>query len=643
MAEDVFPPGLIKFQDTDLVQVLDLYQELTGRTVMRPSSLPQTKITIRTQTELTRREAIQALDTVLAMNQITMIPQGEKFVKAVPVGTAAQEAPKFNTFQTSTNLVEAAQYVWQIVRLTNALPKDIAPALQPFMKAPNSVIGIDSAGILILRDYAENVKRMMEVIEQIDVVPLQEFEPVVIPIKYALAGDIAQVLGSLTAGGGGGTTVGRQQTRTGLTTGGFGTGVGGMGGQTGFGQPGTYPGQPGYQQGAATGVGGSGFGSTAAGRSSFADRLRSIVARAAGGDIVVLGQTKIIADERTNSLLIFASKQDMIAISNIIEKLDVVLPQVLIEALIFEIGLNESLEYGISYIQRKPSQIGDNAAGIGALKNDPPGLLSFDSFTSLASNGIAGSSLPGGFSYFARTADLDITARAVAGDGNVKVLSRPRVQTSHAVEANLFVGQTRPYPMGTGYGGYGGGYYGGYGYGASIQQLQIGITLSVLPLINVDGLVVMDIRQKIQNIGEEIPIANVGPVPSTIDREANAKVAVKDRETVALGGFISNEKRTSNSGVPILKDIPLFGVLFRSNSRKDQRVELMILIRPTVLPSPKEASIAAIEDMKQLPGVLSTYHDFTNYNARLLDKANRTYGIYGDRKEQDVYRKEGFR
>lgn len=643
VAEDVFPPGLIKFQDTDLVQVLDLYQELTGRTVMRPSSLPQTKITIRTQTELTRREAIQALDTVLAMNQITMIPQGEKFVKAVPVGTAAQEAPKFNTFQSSTNLVEAAQYVWQIVRLTNALPKDIAPALQPFMKAPNSVIGVDSAGILILRDYAENVKRMMEVIEQIDVVPLQEFEPVVIPIKYALAGDIAQVLGSLTAGGGGGTTVGRQQTRTGLTTGGFGTGAGGVGGQTGFGQPGTYPGQPGYQQGAATGLGGGGFGSAAAGRSSFADRLRSIVARAAGGDIVVLGQTKIIADERTNSLLIFASKQDMIAISNIIEKLDVVLPQVLIEALIFEIGLNESLEYGISYIQRKPSQIGDNAAGIGALKNDPPGLLSFDSFTSLASNGIAGANLPGGFSYFARTADLDITARAVAGDGNVKVLSRPRVQTSHAVEANLFVGQTRPYPMGTGYGGYGGGYYGGYGYGASIQQLQIGITLSVLPLINVDGLVVMDIRQKIQNIGEEIPIANVGNVPSTIDREANAKVAVKDRETIALGGFISNEKRTSNSGVPILKDIPLFGVFFRSNSRKDQRVELMILIRPTVLPSPKDASVAAIEDMKQLPGVLSTYHDFTNYNARLLDKANRTYGIYGDRKEQDVYRKEGFR
>ena len=78
--EEVFGPGFIKFSDADLVQVLEIYQELTGRTVLKPNSLPATKINIRSQTQLTRREAIQALDSILSLNQITMIPQGDKFV-----------------------------------------------------------------------------------------------------------------------------------------------------------------------------------------------------------------------------------------------------------------------------------------------------------------------------------------------------------------------------------------------------------------------------------------------------------------------------------------------------------------------------------------------------------------------------------
>src|SRR5207249_1966020 len=120
--------------------------------------------------------------------------------------------------------------------------------------------------------------------------------------------------------------------------------------------------------------GARGMGSAAASRSSFADRLRNIVAGAtqgrggAGGDVVILGTTKIIADERTNSLLIFANKQDLITISNIIEKLDVVLPQVLIEAIIMEVSLGDELNYGLSYLQRSPTVSG-SFVGRGAINN----------------------------------------------------------------------------------------------------------------------------------------------------------------------------------------------------------------------------------------------------------------------------------
>ena len=633
--EEILPPGLIKFQDMDLVNVLDVYQELTGRTVMRPTTLPATKINIKSQTSLTRKEAIQALDSILSLNGITMIPQGEKFVKAVQQQQAPQEAARFHS-GTSSDLPEAGQYVVQIVHLTNALPKDVAQVLQQFAKSQTSIIGIDAAGILILRDYAENVKRMLDVIEQIDVVPKDEYEPVIIPIKYALAGDIAQVLSGLTAGGGGVIQVGTSRPSTGLSAGGFGGGGGyggrgGIGGAGGYGGYGGYgaqglQGQAGYNPntsglGGTTGLGGVGGAGATGARGSFQDRLRSIVGRATGtGEIVVLGQTKIIADERTNSLLIFASKQDMVSISNIISKLDVVLAQVLIEALIMEVSLSDTLDYGISYLQRSVTKGGNYFNGIGGIKNGP--FLSPGSFGSLATNAAGG--LASGFSYYARFGDnFEATATAAATDSRINVLSRPRVQTSHAVECNIFIGETRPYITGT---------YSYLGSGPSSQysQLQIGITLSVLPLVNADGLVSMDIRQKIQSIGGTVKIDN-NDLPATIDREVNSKVAVRDRETVILGGFISTEKRKAASGVPILKDIPILGNLFRSTSKSNDRKEIMVLIRPTVLPTPREAALTAIEEKSKLPGITAAELERSEDERKLLQKSNK-----------EIYKKEGF-
>lgn len=641
---EMFPPGLIKFQDAALDQVLEIYQELTGRTVLKPSTLPASKITIRTQTELTRQEAIQALDSILSMNGVTMTPQGEKFVKAVAAAEAGKQGSQFNDLPAEL-LPEAGVYVTHVVQLTNAAPNDILPVLQPFANAPNSILTIPSTGMLVLRDYAENVKRMLEMVAKIDVVPQQEFESVVIPIKYALAGDIAQVLGSLTAGGGSTTTVGGQRANTGLSgvgggfggAGGFGGvgGVGGLGGTGGYGQPGYNPNQRVGLQGGLSGAGGaSGMG----GRNSFQNRLQQIVNRAGGqggggasGDIFVLGSTKIIADERINALLVFASKSDLITISNIIDKLDVVLAQVLIEAIVMEVSLGDTLDYGFSYLQTKPTTAGDILlGGVGAVNNIP--LLKLDDFNSgnFTTNANTGS-LPSGFSYAARFMGFDAVARAFAGDSRVKILQKPRIQTSHAVEANLFVGQTRPYPTGTSYGGYAGSY-------STIQQLQIGVTLSVLPLINAEGLVVMDIRQKIQDVGEEVAIANVGNVPSTIDREANAKVAVRDGETVMVGGMISSSKSDAKSGVPILKDIPLLGALFRTTRNLDTRRELVILIRPTVLQTPEAAAAFAKDQRSNLPATSAAADEFEESERKLQEEEKARV----EKKNRKTYQKEGF-
>ena len=602
---ELFPPGLIKLQEADLVQVLDFYQELTGRTVLRPASLPAAKVTIRSQTPLTRKEAVHAMDSILSMNSITMVPQGEKFVKAVPFSQAPTEGSAFSKL-TGEELPEAGVYTTHVVQVKNAVITDVAQALQPFSKMPQSILAIPSSSIIILRDYAENVKRMLEVLEKIDVVPVSDFDSVVIPIRYAQAGDIATVLGSLTTGGGGGvTSVGtRPQTeRTGLRSPGIGLGgAGGAGGAGGFGNTG------GYNQNAG-GVGG--LGGATGSRSGFQDRLRNIVNKAASaGDITVLGQTKIISDERTNSLLIYASKADIATIRDIISKLDVVLAQVLIEAIIMEVTLGDDLRYGVSYLQRTPSQGANYFTGIGAIKNN--NFLNPGSFGNSSTNGI----LPSGFSYFGRFGnDFDATATAIATDSRINVLSRPRIQTSHAVTARIFVGESRPYITGTS------GGFSGYSQ-SQYSQLRIGIDLNVTPLINPDGLVVMDIEQQINSVGANVKIDN-NDVPTTVERTASAKVSVRDRDTIILGGFISNSRNKGSSGVPILKDIPILGGLFRSTTDTKNKQELIVLIRPTVLPTPGDAALAATIERSKMPGISQVEREEAKEERKSQAKAAR--------------------
>ncbi|MBI3851506.1 MAG: hypothetical protein HY298_14705 [Verrucomicrobia bacterium] len=609
--EKGFEAGVINFPAVDIEDVLKIYAMYVGRTVLRPSVLPAPKITLVNQTPLTRKEAIQALDSVLALNGITMIPSGEKFVKAVPSTQAMQEAAAFSKLDGS-QLPEAAQYITHIVQLKYARPSEVVPVLQPFAKIPNSILPVESSQILVIRDYAENVKRMLELIKQIDIIIPSEIISEVIPIKYALAGDIASVLSSLTTGGGGvsgGTTTGR--TARGPSAMGR-TGAGGVGSRGGIGGYGTgtlapgVPGQPG------TPIGGLGVNPTQPG-TSFQQRLQNIVNRAQqAGEFQIIGEAKIIADERTNSLLIFASKQDLAAIKDIVAKLDVVLAQVLIEAIIMEVSLDDTRNLGVSYLGNPKGN--GYFSGVGAIKNHSD-FLNLGNFASGGTNAAGG--LPGGFSYFGKFGnDLEATVTAIATDARINVLSRPRIQTSHAVEARLKIGDTVPYVSGT--------YFNGIGGGASSQYQQtfVGIELDVLPLINPEGLVVMDITQDIQQLGTPT-IIDGNPVPTTTQRSASAKVSVRDRETIILGGFISSTKSNSKSGVPLLKDIPLLGYLFRSTSDSTKRVELVVLMRPTVLPTPEAAALQATVEQEKLPGVRKAEAEFKADETRRLKQAEK--------------------
>jgi general secretion pathway protein D len=606
--DEIVPPGHINFRGVDLNQVLEVYAELVNRTILRPAGLASPPVVLRTQTTLTRREAKQALDAVLALNNIAMIDVGEKFVKAVQLPAANQEGAPFSHLEADM-LPEFGQYMTHVTQLKYARPSEVVQVLQPFAKIPNAILPIDSSQILVLRDLTENVKRMLEMIKEIDVVVPSEFISEVIPIKYAMAAEIANALNSLSTGGGG-TTVGSRPT-TGTTTRST-TTPGGV-------RPGSYPGQttPGMQPGTLGQPGG--MAGQPPGAGSFTDRLQAIIRRASTtGEIQVLGQTKIIADERTNALLIFAAEPDMKMIKDIVSKLDVVLAQVLIEAIIMEVSLDNAQNIGLSYLQRSPSTVG-SFTGVGALRNTQ-NFLQPGNFALGGGTNVAGG-LPSGFSYLGSVGnDLDITLQAIATDSRINVLSRPKIQTSHAVPAQLFIGNTVPYITGTTFGD-----YGGISSRSVYQEKRVGITLDVLPLINPDGLVVMDIQQVIQQLGAPTTIDG-NPVPTTTERTASAKVAVRDRDTIVLGGFISTTRGRSKSGIPFLKDIPLLGYLFRATGDSEQRVELIVMMRPTVLPTPEAAAVAAAVERRSLPGVMRAEAEMQAEESKRLRKAERDHG-----------------
>ena len=159
--------GSLNFQNADLAQVLAIYQELSKRTVIRPTTLPAPTISLRNQTPLSRVEALQLIDTVLAENGIAMVLAGDTAVKAVPMAQASQESPPEISLPWRS-LPDSGSFMMRTVQLKKLKPSELVPVLMPFCKAPNAILPIDSRGQLILRDYSSNIRKMLKLVEDME-------------------------------------------------------------------------------------------------------------------------------------------------------------------------------------------------------------------------------------------------------------------------------------------------------------------------------------------------------------------------------------------------------------------------------------------------------------------------------------------
>ena len=607
--DKIINPPTINWTAAPLDLVLQVYAEYVGRNLLRPATLPKAEIVLQITTPLTKLEIIHAMEAALALNQVSVVNIGDKFVTVVPTTEANQIAGRINTNNVA-DLPDLGSVVTRVVQLKFTKPSELQAVLVPFAsgKVAQPVQPIDGSGMLVLRDNVANVKRMLEMIEKVDVTMPSEFLSEVIPIKYAKAEEIASALSSV--GGGTGGTVGSRPTSS---------SPGAAGGANRFGQPGYNPNQPGGQSGLG-GIGGAT--PTPSSGASFNDRLQNIIRKASSsGDIQLLGSTKIIADIRSNSLLVFATRQDMATIKDIIEKLDVVLAQVLVETLIMDVTIGNDWDFGVSAAQ-KPKDFNSNFAGAGGMNANK-----FFDFAGSSSTNALGDLIGSGIKYFGKVnEDILISVAAAASDGKLKVIQRPRIQTSHATPASLFIGSTVPYITSSYYGGGFGG-----GPSSSYQQLRVGIGLNVTPFINQEGLVVMKIDETIDELDGSTQITGVGAVPNTKSATLSAEIAVRDGESVILGGIVRNSDDLSKGGVPYLKDIPLLGYLFRSTTSKKKRQESIVLMRPTVLRTPELAAQQVAIERRHMPGISEAESSIRHenekaeaYEARRLQKEQAT-------------------
>lgn len=584
----------INWTAASLENVLEIYAEFVGRNLLRPATLPKAEIVLKQTTPLTKLEVVRMIEAALYLNQVSVVNVGEKFVTVVPTAEAFKIPGVINTnkFSSMSDLGTIATHV---VQLKFTKPSEMVQILTPFASgtAANPIMPLDSSGMLVLRDNVANVKRMLEMIDKVDTVAQSEIISEVIPIKFAKAEEIASALSSV--GGGSGGTVGSRPTSTGVT------------GAAGGNRPGTIGSSNPYG-GQSTMPGGAGATPTPSSNQTFGDRVRNLITKASqSGDLTILGTTKIIADIRSNALLVFASRQDMEMIKDIIAKLDVVLAQVLIETIIMDVAVGSGLNLGVSAIQ--PPATRGTFTGAGGMNANQ--FLDRTTVTN-AFGQLAGS----GLRYFGNfNDDIYVTIEAMAQDSKANVIQKPRIQTSHATPASIFIGETVPYISGT--------YYNYSGSpSSSYQQLKVGIGLDVTPFINTDGLVVMKIVETIDEVGESVKIDG-NDVPKTTSRTLSAEVAVKDKETIMLGGFIRNRDASAKSGVPLLKDIPLLGVLFRSSSSAKERKELIVLMRPSVLRTPYDAALQVDIEKQRLPGVRAAERDLEKIESQTSRKERK--------------------
>jgi general secretion pathway protein D len=285
--------------------------------------------------------------------------------------------------------------------------------------------------------------------------------------------------------------------------------------------------------------------------------------------------------------------------------------QVLIDAMIVSVTLTDDLQHGVQW--RFKNGFGGGFDGLGNSSSGGKNL-----FVDAAADFVTQ-----GFTYGLVGSDIgvNVALNAFAKDEKINVLSTPSVMVLNNHEANIIVGNEIPVRTGE-FTNTSGGTNNSL-TNSSISMVETGVSLNVKPRVNANGVVILEIEQKVNSaLPPDQRVSGSGiDSPTILKREITSSVAVVDGESVVLGGLIDETHKFDNSGIPFLKDIPYLGWLFGSQTKNVQKNELIVIITPRVVENKFDARKVTDEFKKKLSGI---FYDEDGHKAK-WNEINRDY------------------
>jgi general secretion pathway protein D len=290
-------------------------------------------------------------------------------------------------------------------------------------------------------------------------------------------------------------------------------------------------------------------------------------------------ETYFEADPNTNSLLCMTSSKNYEKIKPIIEELDKPVGQVLIKILFAELTHSDSVDWGTEFSMLNLRSGGGSTETIQVFGRPP---------TLTTPGGIPGST---GLSVRTIEGDLDITLHALQETGRLNVLSRPYVLTRNNQLATITVAEEVPIPTGS-------TTVAGQTQTTIDYRSDIGIVLDVTPSINPEGVVNMVVSPQITTrTGDTVTVSETLQAETFVTRSAETRVAVRDGQTIVIGGLIEDQLTDTIKKVPLLGDVPLLGELFKRTVKTKKKTELLIFLTPHVAQEPQ--ALTSISDTER--------------------------------------------
>jgi general secretion pathway protein D len=599
-------PIKLNFANTEIDAVIGAFGQILNRTFVIDPRV-RGKISLETPRPVQPAEAYQLLVSALRLQGFAVVETGN-LIRVVPEADAKLQPGPVNIGAATPTRSDAV--ITQIFRLNYESASNLIPAIKPLISANSSVSAVPSSNSIMVTDYAANVQRIGRIIATLDSPSTNEVE--VIPIKHTVASDIAVMVARLLDDQQRGAVQDPGQrvsvfsdprlnavmiraasaSRVNLAKSLIAR----------LDQPGTNEGnvhvvylrnaeavklaevlRSTLQGGEASSVAARAAPTPASGPAG-APGSTAASAPAASTQAVVFsaGGATIAADPATNSLVITAPEATYRSLRNVIDRLDVRRAQVYIETLIVEITSENAAEFGIQW--QSISKSTGSSSVIGGTNFGTAGNLL------AATTGGLAAALTGGLnvgvirngstiSFGDKVVPLNIGAliRALETQSKVNILSTPNLLAIDNEEAKITIGQNVPFI--TGQYAQTGGNNGAVNPFQTIERKDVGITLKVKPQVSQSGLI------RLQFFLESSSLASTNRAEGVITnvRTINNAVYAEDGQIVVLGGLVEDRATGDTESIPGLGSIPILGNLFRSDSRKREKTNLLVFMRPVVM------------------------------------------------------------